>query len=373
MQTALFILGMHRSGTSALTRVVNLLGADLSDNLMPPQPDNERGFWEQDEIVPAHEALLLSLRASWCDVAFLPEHFEKTDLAAPHAANLKSITKERFSGSSLWALKDPRLSILLPIWKPILSDLGVQPVYLIALRHPLEVAKSLEKRDAMPIEYGCALWLHYMLKSIQHTEGESRMIVSYDSLLKDWRMAAVNIASLMKREWPKSTDWASPQINTFLSADLRHHSAPQIKTDDSYFIKAALQLYDELVKFDGKDPDGTETIKTIANEFRQKTDTLKYGSLHANHRLQIIQGKLVAEEQKNHELRHQINTLTAEVESLKKDLPELREQIRMDEARMQSQFKTLKEKDALIARMTGSLSWRITAPLRTIKRLIFNR
>jgi len=40
------ILGMHRSGTSAAARAVNLLGVDLGAPLLPPRDDNPVGCWE---------------------------------------------------------------------------------------------------------------------------------------------------------------------------------------------------------------------------------------------------------------------------------------------------------------------------------------
>jgi hypothetical protein len=330
--TALFILGMHRSGTSALTRVVNLLGAELSDKLMPPRPDNERGFWEQDEVVPIHEALLLDMHAQWCDPFFLPEKFETLPLAAPHADKLGSIVKERFGHSPLWALKDPRLSVLLPIWKPILKNHAIHPIYLIALRHPIEVARSLEKRDQMPISHGCALWLHYTLKSLIHTNGENRLLISYDSLLENWRGVAANIACVMKSEWLNNPDSAAPQIETFLSKNLRHHQATG--TDSGcYYVDTANQLYDQLIKDDGKNPAPTDAYEKIADEFQQKSGILRFSAAHASHRLLITQNKLTVQEERNHQLQHALNVLKSQVEDLMKDHADTWESVKQQQMR----------------------------------------
>ena len=51
MPRALMVLGMHRSGTSALTRIFSLLGADLPKNLMPPSPANKTGYWESQDLM----------------------------------------------------------------------------------------------------------------------------------------------------------------------------------------------------------------------------------------------------------------------------------------------------------------------------------
>ena len=341
MHTALFILGMHRSGTSALTRVVNLLGAELSDKLMPPQPDNERGFWEQDEVVPTHEALLLDMHAMWCDPFFLPEGFEEKPFAARHADTLSAIVKERFGNSPLWALKDPRLSILLPIWKPILKHQHIEPLYLIALRHPIEVARSLEKRDQMPISHGCALWIHYTLKSLIHTNGENRLLISYESLLENWRSVAANIAASMQCPWPNSPDAAAPQIDAFLSKNLRHHLATG--TDPGcYYIDTANRLYDLLIKEDGKNPASTDAYEKIADEFQQKSSILRFSAAHASHRLLITQNKLTMQEERNHQLQHALNVLKSQVEDLMKNHAETWESVKQKQMRFRP-FATIKQ------------------------------
>ena len=67
-KTAFVIAGMHRSGTSALTRVVSMLGAKLPRTLMPPMPDNPKGYWESPAIAQLNDALLGELGSSWDDV-----------------------------------------------------------------------------------------------------------------------------------------------------------------------------------------------------------------------------------------------------------------------------------------------------------------
>ncbi len=371
-QTALLILGMHRSGTSALTRVVNLLGADLSDRLMPPQPDNERGFWEQDEIVPAHEALLLALGAQWCDPFFLPEGFEKTDAAAPHAARLSEIVKTRFSESKLWALKDPRLSILLPVWKPLLKSLSVKPVYLIALRHPLEVAKSLEKRNAMPTTHACALWLHYTLKSLLETEGETRLLVTYDSLLANWRKVAANIAAAMGKEWPASLEAAAPEVDAFLSADLRHHKQDTPAPDAHYFTTAAIRLYEWLILKDGKDIEDMDMVRNVAHEFEQRTGALRFSSVHANQLLQSAEYKLLAQKERSLQLEQALVSLKSQVEELMQKHAEAWDKVRSEEAHILALSAEIQVQQAQLKRIQSSLSWKLTTPLRAFKRLIFN-
>ena len=78
-QKAICILGMHRSGTSAIARAVNLLGAYIGkpDQLMPPKEDNPDGFWEHLSIHSFHERLLKALSLSWDRFLPMPEEWWK--------------------------------------------------------------------------------------------------------------------------------------------------------------------------------------------------------------------------------------------------------------------------------------------------------
>ncbi|HJP99138.1 MAG TPA: hypothetical protein VJ862_11295, partial [Rhodanobacteraceae bacterium] len=69
----ILVLGMHRSGTSAVTRCLNLLGAEVGSKLLPPAEDNRSGFWEHAEVVAVHEELLGDLDRVWHDGRALPE------------------------------------------------------------------------------------------------------------------------------------------------------------------------------------------------------------------------------------------------------------------------------------------------------------
>src|SRR5277367_5582324 len=55
---ALFVLGLGRSGTSALTRVLSLCGAALPGGLLGATTENPRGCWEPRAAIHLNEAIL---------------------------------------------------------------------------------------------------------------------------------------------------------------------------------------------------------------------------------------------------------------------------------------------------------------------------
>ena len=223
---ALLVLGMHRSGTSALTRVLNLLDVALGEDLMPAGPDNPLGFWEHQGIVSVHEALLAALDRRWDDPRPMPDGWLETDAAHAAGKALAAIVQRDFHGVRLWAVKDPRLCRLLPLWRRVLADLGIEPRVVLVSRHPREVAGSLLRRDDLPAAIGELLWARYLLEAIRGSAGCRRSMVAYDDLLEDWRGSLRSIDRALALDLV-ANERQSREIDAFLSPQLRHHRADE--------------------------------------------------------------------------------------------------------------------------------------------------
>ncbi len=138
----ILVIGMHRSGTSAVTRVLNLLGVELGGSLLPRAADNVLGFWEHQEVVSIHERLFSALGRNWFDLSELPLGWLSTPAASEAKQQLKELFTREFGGAVVWAVKDPRICRLLPLWRCALEELGVKAHALFMVRHPNEVAQS---------------------------------------------------------------------------------------------------------------------------------------------------------------------------------------------------------------------------------------
>jgi GT2 family glycosyltransferase len=224
---ALVVLGMHRSGTSALTGMLHHLGVALGARLMPASPDNLRGYWEHAEIVGAHERLMAALGRSWDDIRPLPAGFEHGDAAHAARRELAAIVRRDFGGVALWGLKDPRLCRLMPLWAPLFADGQVAPRYLLALRHPLDVAASLGARDGIGIARATLLWLGYVLDAERATRGKQRLVVHYEDLVgeRGWRSVAAEIAEALGIAWPQTGAAAEVAVDAYLAPELRRRRA----------------------------------------------------------------------------------------------------------------------------------------------------
>ena len=225
--TALIVLGMHRSGTSALTGMLHHLGVTLGERLMPASPDNPRGYWEHSDIVSAHERLMATLGWAWDDVRSLPAGFERGEAAQAAGRELAAIVSRDFACAPLWGLKDPRLCRLMPLWATIFATERVTPLYLLALRHPLDVAASLDARDGIGPGRAGLLWLGHLLDAERATRGGRRVIVHYEDLVgeRGWRSVAAQIADAFAIAWPQSNATAEARVDGFLAPELRRRRA----------------------------------------------------------------------------------------------------------------------------------------------------
>jgi len=222
--TMLVVLGMHRSGTSALARSCNLLGVDLGSDFIPTQDDNRAGFWEDAGVKEADDLALASHGLLWDDVRPLPDPWHDGFGGAEVRARLRATLDALASRGPLCGVKDPRISRLLPLWLPLLEEVGARPGFVIALRDPAAVARSLARRDAVGEARALLLWLRYSLEAERHTRGHRRAFVCFDDLLQDWRAALGNVARALDIVWPVPFDAAASALGTFLDPELRHHA-----------------------------------------------------------------------------------------------------------------------------------------------------
>ena len=232
---AILVLGMHRSGTSALTRLLALCGADLPQRLMAPNFANPKGYWEPADIVDLHDEMLAAAGSSWNDVAGFPLSWLDTPEGQSFRSRLRSSFQDAFDDAPLALLKDPRICQFVPLWTSILESLDIEPFFVIPIRNPLEVAASLKARDergpatplgkpvGMPEAKALLLWLRCFLDAERDTRGFPRSFVSYDALMSDWRAVVDRMAGDLGITWPISSDHIAPQAADFLAPEMRHH------------------------------------------------------------------------------------------------------------------------------------------------------
>lgn len=271
---AILVLGMHRSGTSAAMRVINLLGASLGSELLPPATDNPLGFWEHRGVVRIHDELLAALGRSWHDLRALPDGWLVSEAAVLARRQLVDLLQREFSEAPLWAVKDPRLCRLLSLWHLVLGDLNTKAHAVFVLRHPDEVARSLQARDGMPIKYTRLSWLEHMVEAELASRDLSRAVVGYDNLLHDWAGCMQRLADELALQWPVPIDKARAEVERFLSSDARHHKPGNVQP---VLPKLAEGIYEAFrAKATGESKDWS-TVRKASELYRASADVFLDG------------------------------------------------------------------------------------------------
>ena len=152
------VLGCHRSGTSLITKSMECLGVSLGKNADWSGPDNVSGFWENKSVLWMNENLLWRQHCQWDDLKLWAPLVENLSFIR---GDIAATVRNEIAGATLFGIKEPRLCRLLPYWRPIFKQVADKVSVVYAVRHPMSVAKSLNKRNSIPIDHGLALWLEY--------------------------------------------------------------------------------------------------------------------------------------------------------------------------------------------------------------------
>lgn len=178
------VLGMHRSGTSAITRGLQVMDVELGDKFLPPQDDNVTGFWEDMDLNGLNIEMLNTLNSDWHFIT--PIQQTDVDILRKNGYIERAVEmlQKKTSGVEVFGFKDPRVAKLLPFWKEVFAHSNLSVSYVLAVRHPRSVCESLAKRNGFDPEKGYLLWLNHMISSLVGTIGEHCIVVDFDRLLQ---------------------------------------------------------------------------------------------------------------------------------------------------------------------------------------------
>jgi len=241
-QNALLVLGMHRSGTSALTGLLSKLDVYLGSDLMRADFANEKGYFENNILYRINEKLLAQIGSSWDDIFY---NKEKLD-AIKEIGELRSAIKSEFEYAKSFAIKDPRLALLFPVYEKVLDELGINIKIILPYRNPLEVANSLKRRDNMPLEKGMLLWAYHFLLAEKFSRGYERVFVSFDELIVDTSKVVESLSTKLHINFLDKYSKSKKEIEEFLEPSLKHHNISMENLSDNVpkIVKDILALRD---------------------------------------------------------------------------------------------------------------------------------
>jgi len=183
--TLIAIVGMHRSGTSLMAEAINRLGVPLAENLLQANEFNKRGYFEDIKVVEIHDKLLSEMGRPWGTIRHsfaLPTNWMRHKAAKNAKSKLltylrKQVSKQ--SSANKFAIKDPRLSLFLPLWNEICEELGIELKLVVCLRDIESVAESLNVRDGAPLDSSRVIWANYNSAIVEATLKLEHMVVAF--------------------------------------------------------------------------------------------------------------------------------------------------------------------------------------------------
>ena len=359
-QTCLLVLGMHRSGTSALTKVLSIAGAKLPQSLLGVNRGNETGHWEPLCLYEYHDALLAELDSSWYD-------WQALDMSRLPVARRNEIKQEileiiaaDYGDAPLFVLKEPRICRFAPFFIDLLNEAGMVCRPVLIVRNPLEVCESLEQRDNMSRADAALLWLRHVLDAEKATRGSKRTILTFHHLLENWKADFAGLAKQLDLADLHTIKEITPQVEEFLSPDRRHHTR---KTEDVLLdplLRDWVGAAYEALLILARNPDAKKSLARldeIAGQFNRSSPLL--------HRLY---GEVRKE--RDGEIGELKSALAHEQQSCKDRevaLAQERETLSANQQELQQTKASLARAEEWNEAYRSSTSWRVTKPLRAAK------
>jgi hypothetical protein len=219
-----YVVGMHRSGTSATSGMLSHLGLGPPkfDDLLKETRGNVRGNWESTSLNHFDERLLNHLGGNWLAPPALPPGWQNDPALDPLKAEAFGLFAAAFGPRPIvW--KDPRVSIVLPFWRTVVRPPAAA---IFVYRDPSEVAASLHARDQLRLSHALALWERYLRSAAVNLEGIPTFVLSFESLLESPEKWCDEIVTFLADVSIEVDRALIPDATGWLDQELRHERAP---------------------------------------------------------------------------------------------------------------------------------------------------
>lgn len=247
------ILGMHRSGTSMVTRILNLCGLSLGEpeEMFASTHGNERGHWENIRFMKINMEIIKTFSNSkdadeWNTQPVFPKGWQNSKKISNLRKKAIGLVKEFDSRYLSWGWKGPRNCITLPFWQEILGD---RLKYVIVVRQPIDVANSLLKRNNYPLTEGLLLWNRYLSDAITYTQGLPRYFISSEKIFSDQEKEVKSVLSFIGNKNLVFNQNVNKQIKSFVSKDIWHFQKNKdlLNSNQEEIVRTISQLYSQAI------------------------------------------------------------------------------------------------------------------------------
>lgn len=417
--TITVVLGMHRSGTSALAKLLNNLGLASGDRLLPANEHNADGHFEDIDVLAIDETVLKRLGTVWhlpLNPSRLTQALDRGDLAE-ELSQAAALIKDRVARYPNWFVKEPRLSLLMPFWQRVFAQEGISARYVWMVRHPAQVDASLKARDQLGSIHNTQTWLSYQLGILSAVQGQPTYLLDYETLLgdqADWlssfgrflgltltqnqikdildssisrdlhrqRTLTFKENSLVDQFYSELRQAEPVALTTEISADLSGRWLPKTtELTDPWDWASELDLKNRELLIQVRDSgeiaqlNAAQAQTNLAQLQAQRLETERLaGELAAKQTtLNQAYADIVELQDKRTELQDQIMALDARIQGLELELEGLNAQFLTTRELLKHAEQGITDREDQLALILNSTSWKLTKPLRWVKKLIAGR
>lgn len=334
----MIVLGTHRSGTSLVTRLINMMGAffDSGHASIGFTDENPKGFWERSDVISCNDRLLSLHGSAWDRLSswkLAPSKVRKASPALEEVEKDLHTILKTLDANRPWVVKDPRLCLTFPHWRQKLE----KPVIICVHRDPMEVALSLKTRHGFSIAHGLALWEYYTVNLLHSIRGLPVIFVGHRQLLSDPVSTVKTLyASLLEAGVEGLHLPPQEEINAFIEPTL-YRSKMEAKENDEALTAFQRQL--------SRWSSGEQPLPEHALE----------PSLAARDAMEVYE-----KSSKLHQQLNDVNERCATAEQKANELGDMRQKFLTEMQQvLLNHRKELEKKDLTIQRLRGSKSWKI--------------
>ncbi len=417
----ILVLGMHRSGTSALTRALSFCDLQLPSSLLGANEGNPAGHWESEVLIAFNNRLLSALGVEWNDWRDADFSELSRNQIAAFRSELQQLIRSEFEGDKPFILKDPRICRLVGFYIETLVEMGITPRIALPFRHPIEVAKSLSHRDGDEPEKSYIVWLLHILEAEYATRKLPRVFSEYADLLADPLKETLRAHGHLDLPEVTQTEKLAANLSRFVDPELKRshtdkkHSFKNQKIDDWVkrvylalqrmvdnandknalqeldFIRMAVTKSANLIRphFTSLEKSLNDTQAALQSEtehsnrradhilhLEEQTERLSQHSNNLESERIRLSGLIDILNTQNTSLETRTSDANNELEERNKNITALTDELtrlnaRYAEATTDIQHLTQdgQRMETVIREIRSSTSWRITRPIRAIKTL----
>lgn len=368
------IAGMHRSGTSLVSRMVNLLGVDLGpeDQMISAGSENPKGFWENSNIKRLNEEVLERMGGTWSNPPMLEEGWESSSLLDDLRKEAGSVIRSVPSGS-VFGWKDPRNSLTLPFWRTVVNI----DKCIVVVRRPEHVAKSLITRNGFAVEKTQYLWLRYTLGAV--AAAPNCLIVLYEHALSDPVETVEKLVEYL--ELPEPTEKMKQTAAAVGDEELNRSSRgspleSSLGLANSVYRIVSLDAPERLLPILGAIGDGpvsATAMKQLADERSVRAERLEGQVAEERRRVQQLENELAVRNGELGNLEEDVAAERARAEQLKDELYEtwtevetLKSHVESAEAASAELRQRANDAEREIEKLKKSTSWAVMKPFRIV-------